>query len=179
MDVSEPQPQPQPHVVILPFPAQGHIKPMLMLAQLLCTANFCVTFVNTLHNHNLMFKLIINNTAFKALFLTLRFEVIPDGLPPQHPRSGPQLLDIFFYMGFESKAKFKDILTGLHQQQEWSPPTCIIADGIMSFAIDVAEQLHITVITFRTYNASCTWLYFHIQNLIQQGEIQFHGETNQ
>ncbi|XP_059667887.1 7-deoxyloganetic acid glucosyltransferase-like [Cornus florida] len=170
MDVS------QPHVVILPFPVQGHIKPMLMLAQLLCNANFYVTFVNTHHNHNLMFKLIINSTTFKALFPTLRFEVIPDGLPPEHPRSGPQFLDLMFSIVFAPKAKFKDILLLGQETGHWPPPTCVIADGMMSFAIDVAEELHIPVITFRTHNASSTWLYFHIENLIQQGEIPFQDD---
>ncbi|XP_059669499.1 myricetin 3-O-rhamnoside 1,2-glucosyltransferase UGT709G2-like [Cornus florida] len=171
MDVTHPQ----PHVVILPFASQGHIKPMLMLAQLLSNANFYVTFVNTHHNHNLILKMIINNTSFRSRFPRLRFEVIPDGLSPEHPRSGPQRVDLYFSIGLASKAKLKDILMGVSLTQEWSPPKCLIADGIMSFAIDVAEELHIPVITFRSYNASCTWINFHIENLIQQGEIPFHG----
>lgn len=46
------------------------------------------------------------------------------------------------------------------------PVTCIIADGIMSFAIDIAEEFHIPVITFRTYNATSTWVYFHLHQLL-------------
>ncbi|KAJ6968763.1 7-deoxyloganetic acid glucosyltransferase-like [Populus alba x Populus x berolinensis] len=38
-----------PHVVFLPFPAQGHVKPMLMLAELLSQAGFEATFINSNH----------------------------------------------------------------------------------------------------------------------------------
>ncbi|ONM04642.1 UDP-glycosyltransferase 85A7 [Zea mays] len=40
------QPQQQPHVVMIPYPAQGHVTPMLQLAKLLHTRGFHVTFVN-------------------------------------------------------------------------------------------------------------------------------------
>ncbi|PIN05115.1 UDP-glucuronosyl and UDP-glucosyl transferase [Handroanthus impetiginosus] len=50
-------------------------------------------------------------------------------------------------------------------------PACVISDGIMSFAIDVAAELEIPAITFRTYSATCTWTTFHLQKLIQDGEI--------
>ncbi|KAK4833581.1 hypothetical protein QYF36_007582 [Acer negundo] len=40
-----------PHVVMLPFPVQGHIRPMIKLAKLLNQAGSQVTFVNTDHNH--------------------------------------------------------------------------------------------------------------------------------
>ncbi|XP_059636366.1 7-deoxyloganetic acid glucosyltransferase-like [Cornus florida] len=171
---------PRPHVVILPFPAQGHIKPMLMLAKLLCHANFNVTFVNTDHNHNHIINS-INQTTFNSHFPTLRFEAIPDGLPPEHPRSGLHILDLFYSIESASKAKFKDLIVSLGQENGvpyCSPPTCVISDGIMSFAIDVAEELHIPVITFRTYNASCTWVYFHIEKLIQEGHIPFKGDVD-
>ncbi|KAA8518969.1 hypothetical protein F0562_016257 [Nyssa sinensis] len=165
---------PQPHVVILPFPAQGHIKPMLMLAELLCHAGFDITFVNTDHNHTH-----IDQSGFHSRFPRLRFMSIPDGLPPEHPRifSGRLAPDWLFSTRSVSKPKFKDLVISLSQETgRWSPPTCIIADGIMSSAIDVAEELEIPVITFRTYNAGSTWINFHITKLIEKGEIPFQGD---
>ncbi|KAL2554555.1 UDP-glycosyltransferase 85A2 [Forsythia ovata] len=156
-----------PHVVLLPFPAQGHIKPVLMLAQLLChgAGGFNITFVNTEHNHRRLLNL-IDQTAFSRRFPTLQFMSIPDGLSPEHPRTGPSLVDLFFSTSSVSKPEFRNLIVSLSQE-----PTCIIADGIMSFAIDVADELGIPVITFRTYSATCTWIYFHLQKLIRDGEI--------
>uniref|UniRef100_A0A0D3FU73 Glycosyltransferase N-terminal domain-containing protein n=1 Tax=Oryza barthii TaxID=65489 RepID=A0A0D3FU73_9ORYZ len=36
----------RPHAVMVPYPAQGHVTPMLTLAKLLYSRGFHVTFVN-------------------------------------------------------------------------------------------------------------------------------------
>jgi hypothetical protein len=40
-----------PHAVMVPYPAQGHVTPMLQLAKLLHARGFDVTFVNNEFNH--------------------------------------------------------------------------------------------------------------------------------
>lgn len=45
----------------------------------------------------------------------------------------------------------------------------------MAFAIDVAEELNVPVIAFWGYNATCTWVCFHLEKLIQSGDIPFLG----
>ncbi|CAO2827423.1 unnamed protein product [Amaranthus hypochondriacus] len=79
-------PNPLPHVVILPLPALGHITPMLHLAQLLCIANFKVTFVNTTHNQKRLIRFADIKTRF-ACYPGFMFETVPDGLPDHHPRT--------------------------------------------------------------------------------------------
>ncbi|KAJ0028160.1 hypothetical protein Pint_35286 [Pistacia integerrima] len=56
-------------------------------------------------------------------------------------------------------------------------PTCIIADGILCFAIDVAQEFEIPTLSFRTYSAHCLWTYFHLSKLIEEGEIPFQDEN--
>ncbi|KAL9380618.1 hypothetical protein Peur_026275 [Populus x canadensis] len=46
----------KPHAVCIPFPAQGHINPMLKLAKLLHFKGFHITFVNTEYNHRRLLK---------------------------------------------------------------------------------------------------------------------------
>ncbi|KAJ6316198.1 hypothetical protein OIU78_019469, partial [Salix suchowensis] len=45
--------------------------------------------------------------------------------------------------------------------------------GSCPFAIDVAEELKIPIITFRTQSACSTWTYFHLTKLIEEGEVPF------
>lgn len=45
------QPKKQQHVVAIPYPAQGHITPMLQLCRQLAPYGFTFTFVNTHHIH--------------------------------------------------------------------------------------------------------------------------------
>ncbi|KAL7190962.1 hypothetical protein ACSBR2_023101 [Camellia fascicularis] len=46
----------KPHAVCIPFPAQGHINPMLKLAKLLHSKDFHITFINTEFNHKRILK---------------------------------------------------------------------------------------------------------------------------
>ena len=56
--------QQQPHILMLPFPLLGHIKPMLSIAQLLCHSGLHVTFLNTEHNH------FASSLSYKSFLLT-------------------------------------------------------------------------------------------------------------
>ncbi|KAK3226255.1 hypothetical protein Dsin_006117 [Dipteronia sinensis] len=68
-----------------------------------------------------------------------------------------------------ARPAFRQLLISIISDQ--CRPTCIITDGIMSFAaIDVAEDLGIPVITFRTISASGMWTFF---KLVETGEVPF------
>ncbi|KAL1546992.1 7-deoxyloganetin glucosyltransferase [Salvia divinorum] len=71
----------KPHAICIPFPAQGHINPMLKLAKLLHDeGGFHITFVNTEYNHHRLLK--ARGPGALDGLPTFRFETIPDGLPP-------------------------------------------------------------------------------------------------
>ncbi|KAK4359201.1 hypothetical protein RND71_021430 [Anisodus tanguticus] len=166
----------QSHVVMLPFPVQGHVKPMLMLAEVLCHAGFRISFVNTDHIHDIILGN-IDKSSFLSQFPGFCFLSIPDGLSPEHPRDISSIIELFTSINSMGKIMFRDLIISLLRQEDlddketWQAPCCIIADGIMSLAIDVGEELEIPVITFRTYSATCTWVYFHLEKLIEQREI--------
>ncbi|XP_044473141.1 7-deoxyloganetic acid glucosyltransferase-like [Mangifera indica] len=164
-----------PHVLFFPFPAQGHIKPFLSLAELLSHAGFQATFINTEHNHH---RLLHNNDIHNR-FPKFQFKSIPDGLPPDHPRSGPLYIrDLFRSSRVSFRPALRELLTSLKEEKgPCQLPKCIIADGIMSFSIDVAEEFEIPTIFFRTYSAHCLWIYFHFSQLIEEGEVPFQDEN--
>ncbi|CAN6724014.1 unnamed protein product [Malus baccata var. baccata] len=168
------------HVLLLPFPAQGHITPMLSFAQLLCHAGIHVTFLNTEHNH----RLLTQRHALSARFPTLHFESLPDGLPPDCPRSIPPLIDMVSSLRSVTKPLLGDLLITLTKKDEESygstttrrpPLSCVIMDEIMCFAIDVAEKVGVPVMAI-TIISGCG-SYSCIPNLIQQGHLPFTGHT--
>jgi hypothetical protein len=55
--------------------------------------------------------------------------------------------------------------------------TCIIADGLLGFAIDVGEEIGIPVISFRTTGAGNFWAFFCGSKLIEAGEFPFQGNN--
>ncbi|KAL5807014.1 hypothetical protein ACOSQ4_029747 [Xanthoceras sorbifolium] len=162
-----------PHVVFLPFPAEGHIKPTMRLAELLNHAGSQVTFVNTDYTHDRLMSHTDLMTSFHDRSPKFLFRSIPDGLRIDKLRSLLNLKDLLESLKAVAGPAFRQLLISI------SPcPTCIIVDGVMSFAaIDVAEELGIPVMAFRTQNASCLWTYFHLSKLVEEGEVPFPDEN--
>ncbi|KAG5533459.1 hypothetical protein RHGRI_027585 [Rhododendron griersonianum] len=166
-----------PHVLIFPYPAQGHVSPMLKLAELLCHAGLHVTFLVTHFTHR---RLLRHGTVHSQLarYTGFRFETIPDGLPEDDPRSGDTVTELFRSFRVTAKPLLGELLRSDRARDSDSgrkPVSCIIADGIMSFAIDVAEEIGIPIIVFRTTAACNFWAYFCGTKLIEAGEIPFQG----
>ncbi|KAH7514548.1 hypothetical protein FEM48_Zijuj11G0101100 [Ziziphus jujuba var. spinosa] len=164
----------QPHVVVHPLPVQGHIKPLLCLAQLLSEAGLYVSFVITHYTH----KRLENLSALTTQFPNLHFEPFSDGLPDDHPRC----LNFDFFVDIKTKTKpfFKDLLLSLDTKSEkgLSPPvTCVINDGYLSYPLDVAEELKIPLFTFIAHGACFLLTYYSIPKLIEEGHIPFSDDN--
>ncbi|XP_057788995.1 7-deoxyloganetic acid glucosyl transferase-like isoform X3 [Salvia miltiorrhiza] len=168
-----------PHVVIFPFPAQGHMNCMLNLAHLFCLTDFHVTFVVSEFSH----RLLLSSTSVPATFAAypgFQFRSIPDGLPDHHPRSGAKAADVVPAVTNHMVPLFKkmmaeeDFLASPHRR----PATCFVADGFFTFAVDFAEENGIPLIYFRTPSASYFWAYFHVDDLIQAQEIPINAEKS-
>ncbi|CAL5322580.1 unnamed protein product [Camellia sinensis] len=161
-----------PHVLIFPLPIQGPIKCMLKLAELLCLApDLHVTFLNTDHNHRRLLLYTDIQSRF-ATYPQFRFETISDGLPEDHPRSGDRFMDLFDSLETVTKPLFKEMLSsGIGR-----PVTCIIADGVLSFSFEIAEEVGIPLMYFDTISPCGLWTYFCVPKLIDAGELPFEGD---
>lgn len=165
--------QQQPHILLLPFPAVGHIKPLLSLAELLCHAGLHVTFINTDHNQRWLSHLQPLSTHFP----TLHFDSISDGLPADHPRKCDMQLmrEFMFSVQSVTKLRFRDLLADLTTNSD-RPVTCVIADGIMSYAIDIAKELGVRVMTFWAFSSCCLLSLLCLPKLIEDGQLPVGGE---
>ncbi|KAH7514547.1 hypothetical protein FEM48_Zijuj11G0101000 [Ziziphus jujuba var. spinosa] len=164
----------QAHVVMFPFILQGHIKVLLTLGELLSEAGLYVTFVNTHQNH----KRLANLQALTTHFPNLHFESISDGLPDDHPRTLFQ--DFFEGMKTKTKPNFKEHIVSLNKKSEnglCPPVTCIIGDGVMSFPIEVADELGIPIFSFYGTSARFLWAFFNIPKLVEEGQIPFFDDN--
>ncbi|CAA6658838.1 unnamed protein product [Spirodela intermedia] len=147
----------KPHAVCVPYPAQGHITPMMMLAKLLHSRGFHITFVNTEYNHRRLLKS-RGPCALDGL-PDFRFETIPDGLP--HPISTSTMNTCL--------VPFRELLAGLKSSGDVPPVTCIVSDGVMSFTLDAAEEIGVPEVLFWTTSACGFMGYLHYRELINRG----------
>ncbi|XP_048326737.2 7-deoxyloganetic acid glucosyltransferase [Ziziphus jujuba] len=168
-----------PRVLIFPLPAQGPVNSMLKLAELLALQGLHVTFLNTQFTHN---RLLLH-ADIQARFATypgFLFKTISDGLPDDHPRSGDTVMEVIRSINTESKSVFRHMLVSDELGSENSPSvTCIIVDGIFGgFATDIANELHIPIIHFRTLGACCIWVNLCIPKVIEGRELPIRGEED-
>ncbi|KAI3913639.1 hypothetical protein MKX01_035835 [Papaver californicum] len=173
-----------PHVVIFPVPAQGHINSMLKLAESLCLSGINVTFVNTQQNHSRQLSYGNLQSRFSQ-FPGFCFETVPDGLSDDQLHSpgshSPEdfIEDAFNRIRTIIGPSFRELLTSdRFKFDARGPVSCIIADGMFSFAIDVAEELGIPSISFRTVSACCTWICFSATKLAENGDIPFKEDRS-
>jgi hypothetical protein len=170
-------PQAPAHVLIFPFPAQGHVNSMLKLAELLSLAGLHVTFLNTDFIQDRLNRYTNIQTRFSC-YPGFQFKTISDGLPADHPRSSDLLFEVFGSLNSRTKLLLKEMLGDPNQLSSNTRPflTCIIVDGIIGgFTSDVANELRIPIIYFRTISACCFWAYFSIPKIIEAGELPIRG----
>ncbi|KAI8016025.1 7-deoxyloganetin glucosyltransferase [Camellia lanceoleosa] len=161
----------KPHAVCIPYPAQGHINPMLKLSKLLHQRGFHITFVNTEFNH----KRLLKSRGPDSLngLSSFRFESIPDGLPESDADATQDSVSLCESTRKHCLAPFKDLLLKLNDTASSNVPpvTCIVSDGAMSFTVDAAEELGIPEVLFWTTSACGFMGYEQYRNLIDKGFI--------
>lgn len=163
----------RPHAVCLPFPAQGHISPMMKLAKLLHHRGFHITFVNSEYNH----KRLLKSRGLSALHVSqdFCFEAIPDGLPPTEADATQDIPSLCDSTSKTCLGPFRNLLANLSLDKALPPVTCIVSDGVMSFAIKAGEDLGIPVALFWTTSACGFMGYTQYRQLIDKGLTPLRG----
>ncbi|GFY86982.1 UDP-Glycosyltransferase superfamily protein [Actinidia rufa] len=126
-----------PHVLAIPYPAQGHVIPLLELSQCLVTHGFKVTFVNSEFNHNR----VVNALSDKDLVRShINLVSITDGLEPWEDRNdlGKLTEAILKVM----PRKLEELIEQVNRSDN-NKITCIVADGSMGWVLEVAEKMQI------------------------------------
>ncbi|XP_022975648.1 7-deoxyloganetin glucosyltransferase-like [Cucurbita maxima] len=166
----------KPHAVCIPYPAQGHITPMLKLAKLLHYHGFHITFVNTDFNHHRLLKS-QGPTALNGLS-SFRFESIPDGLPPMDVDATQDIPSLCQSTRRLCLQPFKELLRKVNSTPNVPPVSCIVSDGVMSFTVDAAEELGVPEILFWTTSACGFLAYLHYRQLVDRGYTPLKDEKD-
>jgi len=170
----------KPHAVLIPYPLQGHINPLLKLAKLLHLKGFHITFVNTEYNHNRLLKSRGSNSLDG--FTDFVFETIQDGLTPMEG-NGDVSQDLTSLSQSVSKnfiKPFGELLARLHDSANAAlipPVTCLVSDCYMPFTIQVAEENALPNLLFSPTSACNFLTTFHFRAMFDKGLIQLKGNN--
>ncbi|KAK4487855.1 hypothetical protein RD792_003591 [Penstemon davidsonii] len=167
-----------PHVLIFPLPLQGPVNSMLKLAELLCLQNIQITFLNT-ENIQERLQNCTNNQNYFQKYKNFRFETVPDGLEEGNPRTGDQIPNMLESIEVKVVPILREMLgtCGAYGPDSESPLTCIIADGIFTFAVDIAKEIGVPLLYFDTISPCGLWTYLCLPKLIELGELPFKDDN--
>ncbi|XP_062184164.1 flavonol 3-O-glucosyltransferase UGT89B1-like [Phragmites australis] len=139
-----PAPTPAPHVLVVPFPAQGHVLPLLDLAAPLAARGLRLTVVTTPANLPLLSPLLdAHPAAVRALTLPFPYHPsLPQGLESTKG-CGPGYFPVFIHAFAALRGP---ILAWARSQSD--PVVAVIADFFCGWAQPLAADLGVAGIVF-------------------------------
>ena len=158
------------HVLVMPFPAQGHVIPFMELSQNLVKHGFKVTFVNTDFSQE---RIVKSFTGKDNVGDQIRLVSIPDGLEAWEDRNdmGKSCEGIVRVM----PKKLEELMQEINGRDD-NKITCVIADGNMGWALEVAEKMGIKRAVFLPAAAAMMVLAYRMQKLIDDGIVDNDGK---
>lgn len=133
----------KPQVVLVPFPHQGHITPMLQLGDILDSWGFSITIAHTEFNSPNP----LDHPDFNFLLL-------PDNLSG-HDTSHTISLNAISAMNNNSKERFHEhMVEMLETQEQHGQVACIVYDTLMHFVDEVATRLELPTVALRPNSAA-------------------------
>ncbi|XP_060194459.1 UDP-glycosyltransferase 83A1-like [Lycium barbarum] len=159
----------QPHIVAVPYPAQGHVLPLMELSLWLVKEGCKITFVNSEFNHKRVTKALSENDNVRN---KINLVSIPDGLEPEEDRT--DLKKLTEAIGEVMPGKLEEVIKMINEPDE-NGVSCVIADQNVGWALGVAEKLNIRRVAFWPAAAATLTSFFSIPKLIDDGIIDSDG----
>ncbi|KAI8032654.1 UDP-glycosyltransferase 83A1 [Camellia lanceoleosa] len=159
------------HVLAIPYPAQGHVLPLLELMQCLAKHGFKVTFVNTEFTHESITNALSGKDNIED---HIHLVSIPDGLEPWEDRNefGKLTESIFHVM----PGKLEELIEHINGSDNDKIP-CIVADELLGWALEVAEKMQIKRAAFWSMATALLALGFRIPELLDDGIINNNANS--
>lgn len=139
-----------PHILVLPYPGQGHINPLLQFAKRLASKGVKATVATT------------HYTVKSIQVAGIAVEPISDGFD-QGGFTQSQNEESYLKSFKDNGAKTLSQLIQKYQDSSL-PITCIIYDSFLPWALDVAQQHGILGASFFTNSAAVCAIFSHIHN---------------
>ncbi|KHN19240.1 UDP-glycosyltransferase 83A1 [Glycine soja] len=160
-----------PTVLVLPYPAQGHVNPLMTLSQKLVEHGCKVIFVNTDFDH----KRVVASMGEQQDSLDeslLKLVSIPDGLEPDDDQNDAgKLCDA---MQNTMPTMLEKLIEDVHLNGD-NKISLSVADFCMGWALDVGSKLGIKGALLWASPAALFGLLYNIPKLIDDGIIDSDG----
>ncbi|CAA3030401.1 UDP-glycosyltransferase 83A1-like [Olea europaea subsp. europaea] len=162
----------RPHVLAVPFPAQGHVRPLMKLCRRIASRGIKVTFVNTEYIHGKVFAAMSEEDKKKN---SMQLISIPDGLPPEDDRSpGIELMESVIRT---MPGNLTNLIEKINCENSGEKITCVIADITIGWILDVTQKLGAESVVFHPAAAAGMAMILQIPKLIRAGNLDTYGSV--
>nr|CAB3493178.1 unnamed protein product [Digitaria exilis] len=154
------------HVLMVPFPAQGHVTPLMELSHRLVDHGFEVIFVNTeTHHARVLSALPASGTAVLG---GIHLASIPDGLASDDERRDlSKLVDSCYrHMPEHLERLVADMEAAGRPKVKW-----LVGDLNLGVCFEVAKKLGVRVASFWPSSAACLAILLSVPKLVEKGLV--------
>ncbi|XVF49999.1 hypothetical protein PTKIN_Ptkin04bG0060400 [Pterospermum kingtungense] len=162
----------QPHALVIPFPAQGHVAPLMKLALHIAAHGVKVTFVNSEFRNESIMASLPKKAEEQSL---INLASIPDGLEADDDRT--DLIKLTETVHRAMPGYFEDFILKLNQSNINDQITCVIADTSVGWALEVAKKLGIEAVAVWPAGGACLTLALQVPQLLEAGIIDNDGNV--
>ncbi|XP_044485652.1 UDP-glycosyltransferase 83A1-like [Mangifera indica] len=160
----------QAHLLLIPYPAQGHVPPLLKLAQKIAERGIKVTFVNTEFIEAKIMATMPENVEKGSL---IRFVSIPDGIEHGDDRNDPFKTKDCMYRVMPGH--LKELIEKINQSDQCEPITCVVADICLGWALEIAHEMGIPRAALVPYGPPTLAISYHVKKFFDAGIIDNDG----
>lgn len=162
----------KPHILMVPYPAQGHVMPLMDFSQALINHGIKITFVNTDFVH----QRISNSHGTKAaedLDGRIRFVSVSDGMDAEQNR---------FHIGTTFKAlsqampgELKQLINKINASDDEDDVTCVVSDMSFAYPLEVADEMGIKAAAIFPASALALLSLYSIPMMLDRGIVDDNG----
>ncbi|XP_065849254.1 UDP-glycosyltransferase 83A1-like [Euphorbia lathyris] len=160
------------HVIVIPYPAQGHVAPLMKFAYKIAENGIKVTFVNADFIHDKIMSSLPHN--FKNN-IPITLVSISTGLAMAKNRDHEDIIETMKRISSNMPCNLQRLIENINQGNNDEHVSCVVADLTAYWAIEVAEKLGIKRAGFIPFGIGNLALNLHASKLIESGIIDVHG----
>lgn len=155
-------------LLFFPLPLQGHVSPMLQLANLLYSNGFSITIIHTCF---------ISSPKYPSNYPHFAFHSIPNGLSKSECSNTDNLVALVSLLNANCAEPFRDCLVKLLSDVSDEPVAGLISDSTWKFTDSIAKSLQLPRFVLRTNNISSFLALAALPLLQEKGYLPIQGSS--
>ncbi|PON40762.1 UDP-glucuronosyl/UDP-glucosyltransferase [Parasponia andersonii] len=173
----------KPRVLVVPVPAQGHVKPLMLFSHKLAKHGFRITFVNTEFNHKRILSAMNDDEGSEKGFVPdIELVSIPDGLGPENDRT--DAIELARLTLETIPAEIEKLITtinggddgGVSESSDDDKIRCVVSDVHMSWIMEVAAKMGVKGAVFCPSSAALSVYTINIPKMLHDGILDPDGK---